>query len=480
MRCLGSHACMTDADWPNMNIRLKTKLTISYVLLSLLLVGSILLLSNYFLEQRFQAYILEKQETENQNIVTLVTKAFGTNGELPNNETLENIGETALSQGLVLMVNDLDNRQLYCTSTLYSNRMIENMKIRMASVYPDFHGEYTEKVISVIKEGKTVGTITLGYYGPFYYNDGDVQFLKVLNNIYLGVAVIFLAIAAFLGTLIAGRISRPIRKVIEQTRQMEKGNYTDRLQITSRTMEINQLIHGVNTLAYALECQLESKKRMTHNYAHELRTPLSTLQLNLEAMIDGIWIPTPERLESCRDEVLRLNRMLSDLDKIVKIEDQSFQLNKTKVDLANLIENIALTFQPVAVKNNVVLKTELIPCILYCDQDKMSQVIINLLSNALKYTNTGGYVKVVLTQSDDFIDIIVSDTGIGIAEEDIPHIFENLYRVDKSRNRETGGCGIGLSIVKGIVNAHEGSIEVQSELYHGSSFKIRLPIQTEK
>lgn len=463
-----------------MNISLKFKLTISYILLSLFLVISLLIASDYFIEKKFQSYIIDTQNKKNMDIVKMVENEFGDNGQAPSIEDLENLGENALSQGIILMVSDAENQELFCMSNMNStmcNSMIDSMRNHMESMYPNFHGEYEQKMYTIIKNNRKVGTVTLGYYGPYYYNDQDVQFLEVLNKIFLCVSILFLIIAIFLGVFMANRISKPIKKVIDKTKQIEIGNYNDRLTLVSKTNEINQLIKSVNTLADTLERQQLSKKRMVRDYAHEFRTPLAALQSNLEAMIDGIWEPTVQRLESCREEILRLTRMISDLDKIVKIENDSYVLSKTKINLSNVIEQIALNFQTDMKTKNIELVLNLNPCELMADKDKIVQVVINLLSNAIKYTDQGGIIKVVLNKKNNNAELIVSDTGIGIGAEDLPNIFEYLYRTDKSRNRNTGGSGIGLSVVKAIVDAHGGTIEVSSELGKGSEFIIKLPVK---
>lgn len=462
-----------------MNLSLKVKLTISYVLLSLFLVSSLLFVSNYFLENKFQSYIANTQEKKNHDIVNLVADEFSTNGEFPSEDSLKNIGHTALSQGLILMVNDLKNNQLFCMSTLDSqmcDNMLESMRSNMAKIYPNFNGQYRENNYDVLKNGKMVATVTLGYYGPYFYNDEDIQFIQVLNKVFISIGILFLIIATFLGFYMANRISMPIKKVINKTIQIEAGNYSERLTLVSKTNEINQLIHSVNILADTLEKQQASKKRMARDYAHEFRTPLAALQSNLEAMIDGVLETTPERLESCREEILRLTRMISDIDKIVQIENDSLKLEKTKFDLLGTINQVVLNFQQELISQNIQIQVSIKPCRINADKDKIIQVIINLLSNAIKYTDSGGKIQVIANKYANRAELIISDTGVGIEEEDLPNIFDHLYRTDKSRDRNTGGSGIGLSVVKAIIDAHGGQIEVKSERSKGSQFIITLPL----
>ena len=460
-----------------MKISLKVKLTLSYILLSLFLVSALLVVSNRLLNQKFQSYIMETQENKNQNIVDLVTETFNKNSQKPSIEALESIGNTALSQGMVLMVTDLKKNEIFCMSTVDSrmcDNMIESMRAKMATIYPNFKGAYTQKKYDIIVEDTKIGIVTLGYYGPFYYEDADVQFLKVLNGVFLGISIVFLIIATLLGVFMAGRISKPIKKVIDQTKEIETGNYTNRLTNISKTKEINQLIHSINTLADTLESQQRSKRRMAQDYAHEFCTPLATLQSNLEAMIDGIWEPTNERLESCREEILRLTRMISEIDKIVKIENDRLVLQKTTFDLADVVKQAVVNMQLDVATKHLHLENTTSSCEIYADKDKIMQVILNLLTNAIKYTDSEGSIKIELENYNTKVELKISDTGIGIGKEDLPNVFEYLYRADKSRNRDTGGSGIGLSVVKAIVEAHGGTIRAKSELGKGSEFTVTL------
>lgn len=463
-----------------MKFSLKVKLTLSYVLLSLFLVGTLLVVANYFLEKKFQNYRMEALEQKNLDYVDKVMAEFDENGVAPSKDILEKIGKSAILDGLVLMVNDKDGNQIICMSALDSqmcDNMIEQMKNHMASIYPNFHGEYIQKEYKMIREGEALGIVTLGFYGPFYYNDEDIQFLNVLNELFLIAAVVSLLIALTLGILMANRISTPIKKVIEKTRKIETGDYADRILLKSKTTEIKQLISSVNTLADTLECQQHSKKRMMKDYAHELRTPLATLQSNVEAMIDGIWEATPERLESCLEEILRLTRLLSDMENLTKMENDNLIVSKTSFDFALLIRQVISTYAFDLEDRKIKVEAILSPIMIYADKDKITQVLINLISNARNYSKENGIITIHLTKSEEQAVLSVSDNGIGISKTDLPHVFEYLYRTDLSRNRNSGGCGIGLSLVKAITEAHGGVIEVTSEEQKGSTFRVTLPIQ---
>lgn len=303
--------------------------------------------------------------------------------------------------------------------------------------------------------------------------------LLIPNMLHSGMAVftalslITLIIALGISVLFATRISDPLKLLNTKTKEIASGNYGDKIVHHTNIVEADDLIDSVNSLASTLELQQAVKKQMARDYAHEFRTPLAAMQSNLEGIIDGVFEPTNERIESIRQEILRLSRMVSEIDKIVEIEKSDSSLKKEEFDLRELLQQTILSFENEAVAKNIVFRLKAEPCKIIADRDKISQVVVNLLSNALKYTDEG-QVVITLKSYSDVVCFSIADTGIGISDDDLPYIFEHLYRSDKSRTRDTGGAGIGLAVAKSIVNAHGGKIEVASELSKGSKFIVTL------
>ena len=242
----------------------------------------------------------------------------------------------------------------------------------------------------------------------------------------------------------------------------------------SKTLEIKELIQSINDLADHLEVQEQLRKRLTGDVAHELRTPLATLHSHLEAMIDGIWEPTTDRLLSCQEEIDRIIRLVSDLEKLAYYESENLVLNKTPFQAKSFFDYILKTFEVLYDKAGITSIVECEAFNFFADQDKLSQVFINLISNALKYTPSGGTIQIVAKESHNQICVTVTDSGQGISEQDLKYIFERFYRSDTSRNRMTGGAGIGLTLSKAIVEAHGGKITVTSELNKGTAFSVYL------
>lgn len=210
------------------------------------------------------------------------------------------------------------------------------------------------------------------------------------------------------------------------------------------------------------------QRQLTADVAHELRTPLACLQGSMEALIDGVWEPTTERLESCNEEIERLTKLVADLSLLADIEWEHVKLRKADFDIAELLEGTAAQFQADAAQKGIRLVLDVESRIIHADYDRLKQVLVNVMSNALRYTDEGS-----VTLRNRGREVSITDTGRGIAEKDLPRIFERFYRADTSRNRQTGAPGVGLTIARALARAHGGDIVVESELGKGSIFHLK-------
>ncbi len=458
--------------------KLRTRLSLAYIFLALFLVALISILSNVFLEKHFQDYIIKQQATKNMDIASLISQQYNDADNSWRKTVVENIGINALEQGLIVKVKDKPGNIIWDATVHNSglcNQMITHMSQNMASRYPRFAGGYKVNSYPLKHGAKLVGNVEIGYYGPFYYNDNDLAFINALNKI-LGMAATFsLLLALLLGALTAKRFSAPISSAVEAARDISRGHYNHRITDISNTTEIDELTSTVNDLAEGLGKQEKLRRRLTANVAHELRTPLATLQSHMEAMIDGIWEPDSSRLKSCHEEIMRLNRLVGDLENLARYESEDPVIRRENFDLSELTRHIIKNYEAEFANKDIVLDFQGGVSPVHADRDKISQVIVNLLSNALKYTAAGGSVIITVAHDQAQAILKIRDRGIGISSEDLEHIFERLYRVDKSRSRESGGSGIGLAIVKAIIDAHGGRISVSSIINKGTEFTITLP-----
>ena len=460
-----------------MKFSLRTKLTISYILITLISVFLISIITNLLLDKHFKDYIKQNQARKNEEIASLTAQKFKVEKGW-DLDAIEDICINALEQGMIIKVVDLSEKVIW-DARLHDNEICEQMIAHMAqnmnNRYPDWQGGYVEDTYPVANSFGKVGSVIIGYYGPYYFSDNDLEFINAINRLLIGVGAFSLLLSIFFGSFMSKRLSAPISKVITTAHMISKGYFDDRITEKSNTKETAQLTETINNLAETLEKQEVLRKQLTADVAHELRTPLATLQSHMEAMIDGIWKPDTERLKGCHEEIARINKMVGGLEQLARYESENLILTKTNFDILELVRHITNNFEKEFLNNNIVFEFDGEVDIVRADKDKVSQVVINLLSNAIKYTPGGGTVKVTVKGSNDAVQITVKDTGRGIPPEDLPHIFERFYRADKSRNRLTGGAGIGLAIAKAIIEAHKGKIQVQSKINEGTEFTILLP-----
>lgn len=466
-----------------MKYSLKTKLSFSIALVVLLTVALISLLANFFIGNQFKGYITTQQEKTTRDIVNSISLQFDKETGTWDEEFIHTIGMYALYDGYIVKVYDLKDQTIWdaevCDMRLCTEIM-DDITHRMMSEYPKLNGEFTSKSYPAIQNSEIVGTVNISYYGPYFLSADDFQFLDSLNRILVGIGIFSLMVSILAGFLLAKRLSDPINKTVGVTKRISGGDYGVRIEEEARTKEVDELIESINYLAGTLEKQEILRRQLTADVAHELRTPLTTVQTHIEALIEGVWEPTTERLQSCYDEMARISKLVYDLENLAKVESNNLKLDKTQINLLDLSGKMIGNFETELKNKN--LNFAVIggcPDIL-ADKDRINQVLMNLISNAVKYTPDGGEIRITISETEDSAVFSIEDNGTGIPEEEVPHIFERFYRADKSRNRMTGGSGIGLAIVKSIVTAHGGSVDVQSRLGKGSCFMITLPKMNQK
>ncbi|MEX1377511.1 MAG: ATP-binding protein [Eubacteriales bacterium] len=453
---------------------LKTRLTFSYIAIILICVAIVSILTNVILERQFRDYVINQQEKSENEMAYLIENRYAAYSQW-DEEYIEDIGINALEKGMIIKISDESGNTVW-DAVEHNNgmceQMISNMQKNMMSRYPGKTGGYEEKVYSLSDGKGEIGTLTIGYYGPYFYTDSDLKFINTLNKLLILTGVISISLALILGIIMSRQISKPVLRVVNKTEEISKGSYGERIDENSNTKEIIQLVDSVNSLADNLKRQENLSKQASWDIAHELRTPLTTVRGNLEAVMDGVMEMDDDRVKVMYDEILRINRLVDDLGKLSKYESESFSLNKVEFDLADLIARTIKSYENDFKKwgKEIVFIGE--SANVYADKDKINQVLVNLITNANKYTKENGRVEISLEKKDKSTIIKVKDNGIGISEKDLPMVFERFYRADKSRNRQSGGAGIGLTIAKTIVEAHGGGISIQSEEGKGTEVTI--------
>lgn len=349
------------------------------------------------------------------------------------------------------------------SATLDADMLYYARYLRMGS--GDLHGGYVRAAVSVEELS---------------------QFSANVQRVIWAVGFVSILLMLFVSFHVAKRITRPIQHIASTAEAIKSGDVMQRAHVHSDD-EIGTLAAGINDMAGKLGSDIEKLRKLERvrsqflaNVSHELRTPIFSIQGFLETLLDGaVDDPNVNRdfLEKAHHHASRLNALLSDLIDISRIESGEMKMSFRYFPLSELIQQVVEEMQPQAEKKSLSLRIESSGTsdgTAYGDRDRMKQVLINLIDNALKYTEPGGSVTVQAVQADERTVIKVRDTGSGIAPEHHSRIFERFYRVDRDRSREVGGTGLGLAIVKHIIEAHGGTIRVESAVGQGSTFIFSL------
>ena len=290
------------------------------------------------------------------------------------------------------------------------------------------------------------------------------MFLAAIHRYMLWATLAALALALLLSFLLTRRVLRPLSQMATITRNVSAGNFSERVVVTSHD-EIGQLGLAFNRMAESLEKLEGLRKRMVADVAHELRTPLTNLRGYLEGLSDAVVPPSAGTFNMLQQEVLRLVHLVEDLQQLAKAEAAEAYLTRRPLFLEDLVKQLLVLYKQQFEQKAISVETRFAPEAdsITADPDKLLQALRNLIENACKYTPANGSVTIAAERQDGNVQVRFINSGPGISAEDLPFVFERFYRADPSRSREGGGAGIGLSIVKTLIEAHGGEVGAESE-----------------
>ena len=457
-----------------MKLSLGKQLSLGFALI-FITVAVISIIANLLIKNEFEKYVEKQQQAFSAQLAAGLSAQYDEDSGEWDVDYIHGMGMYALSDGYILKVYDSQNEVVWDAENHdmeHCHQMMQEIEERMNRLSGD-EGQFVTHSYDILSGEKIIGRADITYYTPYYFNENAFRFVDSLNIILLVTGIICIINAICMGVIFAKKISKPIIKVTDIADEISKGDYSVRTDSRTSTVELRELSQAINNMAEKIERQEGLRKQLTSDVAHELRTPLTNISTQVEMIVDGLFEPTKERLNGIYDEVNRLSSLVSELEKLQLIENT--KLNKTEVDLLELAKSTASVFEAEFNKNNLQCTVLGEKTLLFADEGKLRQVITNLISNAIKYSQSGGTIEISVKSYGENAVLSVKDHGIGISEEDKELIFERFYRTDKSRSRKSGGVGIGLAIVNAIVKAHGGKIEVESTEGMGSDFIVTLP-----
>lgn len=450
------------------------RLAIAFASVAALTVVLVAVLISMVWNYQFDQYLKGNLQRTADGIAELAAQAYPLYGGWTL-QTLSTIPRFGPMRGIAVQIVDADGELIYDDATNF----------RADEVASD--GEGGQRVLltpqgpvvasSIVVSNVRVGTVHVWAYGAgAVLTDRDAQFRSGSLTALTVAALVAIAVASLSGLWYSTRLVRPIAEITETVQAMRGGDRSARTGFEGDD-EISVLGKTFDEMADAIEADRQLERRLTADVAHELRTPLQAIQATVEAMQDGVLPADEERLGIVRDETVRLGRLADAILELTRLERGSLPFEMSRIDVAGPVRTAVDSLQALVDSKELALETRIDSgAYAIADPDRLQQAVGNLLGNAARYTPSGGSVIVSVRAENGCAVIEVADTGVGIAEDDLPHVFNRFWRADHARASSTGGLGIGLAVTKEIVERHRGAITVEQRDSGGTLFRIRLPL----
>lgn len=337
-----------------------------------------------------------------------------------------------------------------------------------------------DNLIPIQLDNQIVGY--LGLVSAFRFGDDDPpSFLHILGQTLFTTASLVAVGGIIFGILMSRTLTAPLNNLAEAARSIGARDLSKRVE-EKGSDELIAVTRAFNEMAADLELAEQLRRNLLADVAHELRTPLTVVQGNLRAILDEVYPLDQSEMARLYEQTRLLSRLVNDLHELAQAEAKQLPLNREETDIARLVNTVSDTFRPSAEAKGISLDSEIAPNTptIQVDAARLTQVLQNLLANALRHTPEDGRITIQAEPAGDLLRLSVADTGEGISPEHLPHVFDRFYRTDHARTRDRGGAGLGLAIVRALVEAHGGSIKVTSagRPGQGSTFTILLPLRS--
>jgi two-component system sensor histidine kinase BaeS len=452
------------------------KLTAALVIVTLLGVGMSLVIPQVMTTRNFETFVQTSRATEREAMVEALTVYYQDRGNWEGLELLLVSGSGHPDYGMGPggpggMWRAWPFRLADANGVVIASQRDEEIGQQLTAA------ELSES-IAIEVNGQRVGYLVSGFTAPAL-RQPEQDFLARMRESIVPVGAAACGVAILLGLVLTWQMTGPLRKLTTAAQGIAGGDLSQRVDIKSKD-EIGELGRAFNEMAESLSRAETLRQNMTADIAHELRTPLSVIRANLEAILDGVFDPDTENVESIHKETVLLSRLVDDLQELALAEAGQLRIEPEPTDLADLAERVVTGVVARAEGEGVTLVKDLAPDLplVSVDSQRISQVLSNLIDNALRHSSEGTKVTVRARQAGQMVQVDVVDEGPGLSPEELSLVFERFYRGDKARSRRTGGAGLGLSIVRQLVEAHGGRVWVESTEGQGATFSFALPVGT--
>ena len=453
--------------------RLWVKILAGFMLVALVAVGLVAILANRTTTRQFEIYISQGKLAQAEQLAPAFADYYAQTGSWMGVEAwiddLAGLQPTGRGQG---------RGQGLGRSTVNDRLLVVDAN---GLIVADSDGELTGERLSqsevaagvpIMVDGQQVSTLLI----PAASGVHEVlenEFLAQVNRTLLWAGLAAGAVAMVLGLLLARQLTAPLRSLTHAAHDLAEGK-APQVEVTSQD-EIGELAQAFNQMSRSLDHQETLRRNLMADIAHELRTPLTVIRGDLEALLDGVFQPTPEALASLQEETLLLSRLVDDLRALAQAEAGQLRLERRPTDLADLLQGVVASFDLQATVQGQTLRLNVVPGLppVAADPQRVRQIVANLVSNALRHAPESGQVLVSAEVRHGEAIVSVTDDGPGIPAQDIPHVFDRFWRGERPR---TEGSGLGLAIARELVRAHDGQIWVESEPGKGSVFRFTLPL----
>lgn len=431
----------------------------AFLLISIILLSSALIFEHFIFTQTFGNYLQDQTIADDLDWVSFIDTTLAAG----NDPTLDLQRAAMMSDLRFTFLDESGNIVgLIDSSSMGMGHMQRNSLALIDREYP--------------LENTFFAKVRIGRPETAILSLPEATFRKSLNQGYLLIGVFSFLLAGAIAYWLSQRVSKPIQSLEHYANSIANQNWDEPPPASSALKEVSSLRESLLHLSTRLQAQNDLRQQLTTNMSHELRTPLNVLLNQIEAIHDGILPLTPERSNSLIQEVHRLSRMVSQIEHLNNLE-QKIEKRFEPVNLAVVLHELAEAYRPLFENCNISFEIDSPDSLVVNTQeDTVRQILFNLLENALRYTAESGKVTLEARRETQGLLITVQDNGIGIPEAALPHIFDRFYRVDPARAKETGGSGLGLSIVKELLDTIQGTIKCESQIGEGTRFTIRLPI----